>query len=153
LKCPEDFSIKPAFSGSFVLCTQDDTVLGELKKSQPLRMTKRFLGGILDTMEPDDRSKLAALLKRAAEQSIAESDFWAAFNILAERIKEPVVEAALESATHYWGNFHAKSILFLIPVKPSGEQLQQGRNELNLIAEALEAGWELPMLEEKLKDI
>jgi hypothetical protein len=104
-------------------------------------------------MEPDDRNKLAALLRRAAEQSISETGFWAEFNVLSERIKEPVVEVALESATHYWGNFHPKSILFLIPVEPSGEQLQQGRNELNLIAEALEAGWELPMLEEKLKDI
>jgi hypothetical protein len=104
-------------------------------------------------MELEDRNTLAALLKRAAAQTISESDFWAQFDALAERVKEPVVEVALESATHYWGNFHQRSILFFIPVKPNRGQLQQGRNELNLIAEALEAGWELPLLEQRLKDI
>jgi hypothetical protein len=101
----------------------------------------------------EDCNELAALLRRAAAQTIPESEFWAEFNVLSERIKDPVVEVALESATHYWGNFHQRSIFFLIPLKPKRGQLEQGKNELNLIADGLEAGWELPVLEEKLRAI
>jgi hypothetical protein len=101
----------------------------------------------------EDRKQLAALLRRAAAQTIPESEFWAEFNALSQRIKEPVVEVALESATHYWGNFHERSIFFLIPLKPKRGQLEQGKNELNLIADGLDAGWELALLEEKLKAV
>jgi len=101
----------------------------------------------------EERKQLAALLRRAAAQTIPEYDFWAQFNALSQRIKEPVVEVALESATHYWGNFHERSIFFLIPLKPKRGQLEQGKNELNLIADGLDAGWELPVLEEKLKTV
>lgn len=101
----------------------------------------------------EERKQLAALLRRAAAQTIPEGEFWAGFNALSERIKEPVVEVALESATHYWGNFHKRSIFFLIPLKPKAGQLEQGKNELNLIAEGLEEGWELPALEERLKAV
>jgi len=104
-------------------------------------------------MELEDRKNLAALLRRAAAQTIPEKDFWAAFKALSERVKEPVVDLAFESAGHYWGNFHGRSIFFLIPLQPNRGQLIQGRNELNLIAEALEGGWELPLLKAKLKDV
>jgi hypothetical protein len=70
-----------------------------------------------------DRNKLATLLRRAAAQAIPESEFWAEFNVLSERIKEPVVEVASESATHYWGNFHKRSI-FLFRLKPNRGQLE-----------------------------
>jgi hypothetical protein len=101
----------------------------------------------------EERKQLAVLLRRAAAQSIPEDEFWAEFNALSDRLKGPVVEVALESATHYWGNFHARSIFFLIPVKPNRGQLEQGMDELNLIADGLDAGWELSVLEEKLKEI
>ena len=104
-------------------------------------------------MTLEDRSKLAALLRKAASQTILENDFWKEFNALSGRVNEPIVEIALETATHYWGNFHQRSIFFLIPVRPNPGQLGQGRNELSLIAEALESEWELRTLEEKLKDI
>jgi hypothetical protein len=98
----------------------------------------------------EDHSKLAALLRRAASQTIPEDEFWTEFNALSERLKDPVVEVALESATHYWGNFHKRSI-FLFPLKPNRGQLEQGRNELNLIAYGLEAGWELPEFGEEIE--
>jgi hypothetical protein len=101
----------------------------------------------------EERKQLAALLRRAAAQTIPEGEFWTEFHDLSGRIKEPVVEVALESATHYWGNFHKRSIFFLIPLKPKQGQLEQGKNELNLIAEGLDGGWEFPVLEEKLKGI
>jgi hypothetical protein len=101
----------------------------------------------------NERKQLAVLLRKAAAQTISESEFWTEFKTLAPRLKGPVVEVALESATHYWGNFHKRSIFFLIPLKPKRGQLAQGTNELNLIADGLEAGWELPVLEEKLKAI
>ena len=96
----------------------------------------------------EERKQLAALLRRAAAQTIPEDEFWAEFNALSLRLKEPVVEVALESATHYWGNFHARSIFFLIPVRPDRGMFEQGRDELNLIADALDAGWELSVLKE-----
>jgi len=105
-------------------------------------------GGLLS-----DRKQLAALLRRAAAQTIPEADFWTEFNALSERIEEPVVEVALESATHYWGTFHERSIFFLIPPKPKRGQLEQGKNELKLIADNLDAGWDLPVLEEKPKAV
>jgi hypothetical protein len=104
-------------------------------------------------MKLEDRNHLADLLKRAAAQTISEAEFWAQINALSERVTEPVIKVALESATHYWGNFHRSSVLFFIPAKPNRGQLEQGKNELNLIAEAVEAEWDLPHLEERLKDI
>ncbi len=103
-------------------------------------------------MDLEDRRSLATLLRRAAAQTISESEFWAQFDALSARVKEPEVGIARDTAVHYWGNFHARNIL-LIPVKPNRGQLEQGRNELNLIAEGLEAGWELEVLEERLNDI
>jgi hypothetical protein len=101
----------------------------------------------------NDRNDLATLLRRAATQTIPETDFWIEFKAISARVKDPVVEVASESAIHYWGNFHARSIFFLIPVKPDRGQVQQGKNELNLIADGLDAGWELTVIEEKLKAI
>ncbi len=103
-------------------------------------------------MELDDRNKLADLLRRAAAQTIPETEFWVEVKPLFERVEGPVLNVAWESAIHYWGNFHARNI-FWIPKKPDRWQLENGRNELNLIAEALESGWELPVLREKLNDI
>lgn len=104
-------------------------------------------------MELEDKKTLAALLRRATSQTIPEMEFWAEIRALLARAKDPFVELAFESATHYWGNFHRRSIFFLIPLKPDRGQLVQGQNELNLIAEALEAGWDLSLLEKRLKDI
>ena len=101
----------------------------------------------------EDRQKLAALLREAAAQTISEGRFWADFNALCERIREPVVEVAMESAIHYWGAFHERSVFFFVPLKPNPGQVEQGRNELNLIAEGLEAGWTVSVLEGRLKAI
>src|ERR1041385_6390532 len=67
----------------------------------------------------EDRNELAALLRRAAAQTIPESEFWAEFNGLSERIKDPVVEVALESATHDWGNFHQRSVFSQTEARPT----------------------------------
>jgi len=101
----------------------------------------------------NDLNKLAILLKGAAEQTISEETFWAEFNALSKQTKNPIIDIALESATHYWGNFHRRSIFFFIPCKPNPGQLLQGKNELNLIADALEHRWDLPLLEKRLKNI
>ena len=103
-------------------------------------------------MKAEDRNKLVSILRRAARQAISEDEFWAEFNALSARADEPAVDLALESATHYWGNFHSRNIL-LIPVKPNRWELEQGRDELQLIADGLEADWPLPELERRLKDI
>ncbi|HEX3738439.1 MAG TPA: hypothetical protein VHV29_01820 [Terriglobales bacterium] len=103
-------------------------------------------------MELDTQKKLAALLRGAATQTVTEKDFWAQFTGLVDPVTEPVAGLAYESATHYWGNFHQRN-LFLIRVKPDRHQLLQGQNELNLIADALDANWPVSELERKLKDI
>jgi hypothetical protein len=104
-------------------------------------------------MELNDRRQLADLLRRAATLTVSEGDFWTEYYALRGRVSDSIVEVPLESATHYWGNFHQRSIFFLIPVRPDRFQLEQDRNELNLIAKGLEEGWEISVLEEKLKDI
>ena len=99
-----------------------------------------------------ERERLAVLLRKAAALTITESEFWPELKTFSERVKEPIVEVASESATHYWGNFHQRNIL-LIPVKPDNGQLEQGRNRLALIAQALEGDWALDELEARLKEI
>jgi len=74
------------------------------------------------------------------------------FNGLVDPVHESIAGLAFESATHYWGNFHQRN-LFFIRVKPDRFQLQQGQNELNLIADALDGNWPISELERKLKDI
>jgi len=103
-------------------------------------------------MEIDNQKKLAALLRDAATQKIAEKDFWAQFKRLVDPVAEPVAGLAYESATHYWGNFHQRN-MFLIRVRPDRHQLLQGQNELNLIADALDADWPLSELGRKLENI
>lgn len=104
-----------------------------------------------DPMEPDVRRKLAALLRSAASQAVSEDDFWDQFNGLAN-LGQPAAALAFESATHYWGNFHQRN-LFLIRVKPDPNQVSQGQDELNLIADALDQDWPISELKEKLTDI
>ncbi len=103
-------------------------------------------------MTMDDLKQLAVLLKRAADRTITESEFWKELQAFPEKLNEPVIGIARESATHYWGNFHRRNI-FLMRGKPNPGQLEQGKNELNLIAEALGGGWDAATLEERLKNI
>jgi hypothetical protein len=104
-------------------------------------------------MERDTQTKFAALLRAAAAQKVSEDDFWAQFKDLVDPSSDPIAGIAYETATHYWGNFHSRSILFLIPRKPDRGQLEQGRNELNLIADALENELPVNELERRLKDV
>jgi len=98
------------------------------------------------------QKKLAALLRAAATQTVPEKDFWAQFKSLVDPVREPVAGLAYESAIHYWGNFHQRN-LFLNRVKPDRHQLLQGQEELNLIADALDANWPVSELKSRLKDI
>jgi hypothetical protein len=103
-------------------------------------------------MELGIQKELASLLRAAATQAVTEKDFWAQFKSLVDPAREPIAGLAYESAIHYWGNFHQRN-LFLIRVKPDRHQLLQGQNELNLIADGLDEGWELRVLKEKLKAV
>ena len=98
------------------------------------------------------KKDLAGLLRSAAQQTIAETEFWDRFKALVDPAQDPIGAMALETSIHYWGNFHERNLL-LIPVKPNRDQVQQGQEELNLIAEGLEQGWSPSELNEKLKDI
>ena len=103
-------------------------------------------------MDKDTRTKFAALLRSASDCTVSEEDFWKRFEALADPFDDPIAGIAPETATHYWGNFHSKNILF-IPVKPNPYQISQGQEALNLIAEGLESGWPLPELRRRLDDI
>jgi hypothetical protein len=96
--------------------------------------------------------EIAALLRVAASQTIAESDFWDRFNWLCGDSRDPIAYLALETATHYWGNFHAINLLGFRR-KPDPNQLQQGQDELNLIADGLEGDWSVFELQQKLDDV
>jgi hypothetical protein len=67
--------------------------------------------------------------------------------------EDPLADIAWYTADHYWSNFHRRSILFLIPVGPDRSQLELGRIELNLIANALEGDWAPSVLETKLYEV
>lgn len=104
------------------------------------------------TGDKDNRMKLAALLRSAAAQTISEHDFWKRFDDLVRGADDRLAGIVFETATHFWGNFHQRNI-FLIPTKPDKGQVLQGKNELNLIADALEGNWSIPELQRKLADI
>ena len=103
-------------------------------------------------MDRDTQTKLAALLRRAAAQTVSEDEFWSQFKVLVDPFTDPFAGMAHETATHYWGNFHSRNLL-LIPVKPNVYQVAQGKEALNLIAEGLEHDWPLAELERRLDDI
>jgi hypothetical protein len=98
------------------------------------------------------KKELADLLRSAAQLTISETEFWDRFEALVDRTQDPIGAIADETAIHYWGNFHERNLL-LMPVKPDRDQLQQGQEELNVIADGLEQGWSPSELEQKLKDI
>ena|ERR1700693_4189032 len=103
-------------------------------------------------MDRDTQTKFAALLRAAASRTVSEDDFWKQFKSLVDPFTDPVAGIAHETATHYWGNYHSRNIL-LVPVKPNVDQVTQGQDALNLIAEALEGDWPIEELKRRLDDI
>ena len=101
---------------------------------------------------PNVKKELADLLRSAAQQTVTEKESWDRFEALVDPAQDPIGAMALETSIHYWGNFHARNLL-LIPVKPNRDQVQQGQEELNLIADGLEQGWSPSELEQKLNEI
>lgn len=103
-------------------------------------------------MDRETQVRLAALVRAAAAQAVSEGDFWTQFKALVNPFADPFAGIAYEIATHYWGDFHARNILF-IPVKPNADQVMQGKDALNLVAEALEQDWPPAELRQRLDDI
>lgn len=103
-------------------------------------------------MQTDVQKQFSALLRAAAGQRVTEAEFWAQFNALVDPDNDDVAAMALESATHYWGNFHHRNLL-LIRLKPDPYQVQHGQDELNLIADAIDGNWPISELANRLKDI
>ncbi len=103
-------------------------------------------------MNPDVKKQFADLLRAAASQTVAEQDFWDKFGKLDLPAEDAFSRAAYQTAVHFWGNFHSRSLL-LIKRKPNRHQVQQGKDELNLIAEGLERDWPASELKRRLDDI
>jgi len=103
-------------------------------------------------MELDIKKQLAYLLRAAASQTISESDFWEKFNNVKTPANDPFARIAYETAIHFWGNFHERNLL-LMRTEPDSHQVQQGKEQLNLIAEALEGDWPFSELSRRLEDI
>lgn len=103
-------------------------------------------------MELEQKKTMVRLLREAASRTIEEGVFWDQFKPLVGDLSDSTAGLAYESAVHYWGNFHERNLLF-IPVKPDRYQVQQGQNELTLIADALQGDWSVPELKRRLKDI
>ena len=102
-------------------------------------------------MAMNRKRQLAAILRAAAKQTIAESDFWTQFEALTDS-HDPIEALAYEPVIHYWGNFHQINI-FGFKAKPNKNQVQQGQEELNLLADALEGDWTAEETLQKLNDI
>jgi hypothetical protein len=100
----------------------------------------------------EQKKLMAKLLREAALRTIEEKLFWEQFKPVVGDFSDPIAGLAYESAVHYWGNFHMRKLL-LMRVSPNRYQLQQGQDELNLIADALDGDWPYSSLKEKLDDI
>lgn len=103
-------------------------------------------------MELENRKTLSDLLRAAANQTISESDFWKKLKSLESPADDPIGKIAFETATHFWGNFHERNLL-LMRSKPDRHQVQQGKEQLELIAEGLDRDWPIAELKRKLDNI
>ncbi len=103
-------------------------------------------------MEVETRKDLVELLRAVISQSIPEADFWKRFDLLANRSSDAWTALVHEVATHYWGNFHSRNLLGM-KVKPDPYQVQQGQEELNLIADGLGGCWPIEELKRRLNDV
>lgn len=103
-------------------------------------------------MNMETKKNFAILLRGAANQTISEAEFWEKFKNLDAPADDPVAQVAYENATHFWGNFHERNLL-LIRSKPDRYQVQQGKEQLTLIAEGLEQDWPIEELKRKLDDV
>ncbi len=92
------------------------------------------------------------MLRAAANQTLSESEFWEKLKNLETPADDPIARMAYETATHFWGNFHERNLL-LVRSRPDRHQVQQGKDQLNIIAEGLEGDWPIPELKRKLDDI
>jgi hypothetical protein len=102
-------------------------------------------------MAMNKKMQLAEILRSAARLTIAETDFWDQLKTLMDS-HDPIDALAYESSVHYWGNFHERNIL-LIRTKPDKGALSQGRDELNLLADAYEGDWPADEVKRRLRDI
>jgi hypothetical protein len=89
---------------------------------------------------------------RAVRASISEGEFWKKFKSLEVPADDPMAKIAYENATHFWGHFHERNLL-LMRSKPDRYQVQQGKEQLNLIAEGLDQDWPIEELKRKLDDV
>ena len=103
-------------------------------------------------MELETKKHFADLLRAAGSQAISESDFWDKFNGLESPANDPIAKVAYETAIHFWGNFHERNLL-LMRSEPDRHQVQQGKEQLNLIAEGLEGDWPVSELRRRLQEI
>ena len=103
-------------------------------------------------MNIETKKNFANLLRAAANQTISESEFWEKFKNLEAPADDPVAKIAYENATHFWGNFHERNLL-LMRSKPDRYQVQQEKEQLNLIAEGLDQDWPIEELKRKLDDV
>ena len=102
-------------------------------------------------MELEIKKRCADLLCAATAETISEPEFWRTFKNLKLPTEDPLARIAYEAAIHFWGNFHERNLL-LIRTKPDQYQVQQGKDQLNVIAEGLESGWSISELERRLAD-
>jgi hypothetical protein len=98
------------------------------------------------------RAEIAETLRRAANGTIPEEEFWRRFGNWSATFDDPRIIIARYQAEHYWGNFHERNIFF-IRVKPDEGQLIQGREALNLLAQAFEEDWAEERIEHELHQI
>jgi hypothetical protein len=103
-------------------------------------------------MKKETKKDFADLLRAAANQTLSESEFWEKLKNLETPADDPIARMAYETATHFWGNFHERNLL-LMRSRPDRHQVQQGKDQLNIIAEGLEGDWPIPELKRKLDDI
>jgi len=93
-------------------------------------------------MEQFTDEEMAAYLRRAADKTVGQEEFYKFFNAWTLQTKSPLADVILRVAECYWADLSARSIFFLIPHPAPKNILEQDRAKLRLSAKALEEHWE-----------
>jgi hypothetical protein len=84
--------------------------------------------------------EMAAILRRAAEGTITQLEFYKHFRPWKIETKSPLSELIFEEIEHFWANKGSKYFLFINTAAPENI-LANDQERMRIVAKALEQGW------------
>jgi len=95
-------------------------------------------------MEIEFDKEIASLLKRAAEGSVAEKEFYGSFRGWYQGSENPIKDIVFREIEHYWVHFR-------FPKSPRNI-IENDRTRLRLLAKAIEENWDVEHTEQAISD-